>query len=136
MKLIAKGFLLAALIVGGLYFWFLFPLDWETVDSKKDPEGGWVAYYLQSKSEAGEAPYGDHLILAPSYWPLGQYYGEVVFAGYCDGGPEFRWLDKHQLLIDCKSAKVMKKMNTFKEVLIQYEIVGGTPHSRAPQPTP
>ena len=67
MKRIAKVILLAALILGGLYSWLIFPLDWRTISSRKAPEGWWVAYHLKSMSEAGEAPYGDHLILAPSY---------------------------------------------------------------------
>jgi hypothetical protein len=113
----------------------MFLLSWQTVASKKAPEGRWVAYHLQSVSEAGVAPYGDHLVLAPSYWPLGQYYGEVVFAGYCGGGPEFQWLDKHQLRIKCRAKKVMKRMAAFKEVNIRYEIVEEIPHNQQPQPT-
>ena len=122
------------MIIGGLYFWLIFPLDWQTVDRKKAPEGGWVAYHLKSMSEAGEAPYGDHLVLAPSYWPFGQYYGEVIFAGYCGGRPEFRWLGKHQLRIECSAEKVMKRMDSYKDVHIQYEIVEETPPNRLPQP--
>ncbi len=59
-------------------------------------------------SEVGEAPYGDHIVLAPSYWPLGQYYGKVVFAGHCGNGLVFLWLAEYQLLIECKAGKVMK----------------------------
>jgi len=131
MKRIVKALLLTACIFGGLYFWLIFPLDWQTVSSKKAPEGGWVVYHLRSMSEAGEAPYGDHIVLAPSYWPLGQHYGEVVFAGYCGNGPEFRWLDKHQLRIECEAVKVMKRMEGFKDVHIQYGIVEETPHNQA-----
>jgi hypothetical protein len=127
--------LLVALILGGLYLWLVSPLDWKTVASKNAPEGGWIAYHMDSRSEAGEAPYGDHIVLASRYWPLGQYYGEVVFAGYCADGPEFRWLDKHQLRIECKTAKVMKRMGAYKDVHIQYEIHEETPHNTALQPT-
>ena len=131
MKKIAKALLFAVCIFGGLYFWLIFPLDWQTVASKKSPEGGWVVYHLQSRSEAGEAPYGDHIVLAPSYWPLGQYYGEVVFAGYCGTHLEFQWLDKHQLRIECKAEKIMKRMESFKDVYIQYGIVEETPQNQA-----
>jgi hypothetical protein len=131
LKRIVKVFLFAGCIFGGLYFWLLFPLDWQTVASKKAPEGSWVVYHLQSRSEAGEAPYGDSIVLAPSYWPLGQYYGEVVFAGYCGTGPEFRWLDKHQLRIEFKAEKIMKMMKSFKDVNIQYEISEETTHNQA-----
>ena len=131
LKRIAKALLLVVCVFGGLYFWLIFPLAWQTVASKKAPEGSWVVYHLQSGSEAGEAPYGNHIVLAPSYWPLGQYYGEVVFAGYCVTGPEFRWLDKHQLRIEFKAEKIMKMIESFKDVNIQYKIGQETPHNQA-----
>ena len=85
-------------------------------------------------SEAGDAPYGDHLVLTKSYWPFGQYYGKVIFAGYCGGRPEIRWLEKHHLKVACRAEKVIKRLGAFKEVEIQYEIVEETPHNNAPRP--
>ena len=87
-----------------------------------------VAYHLQSKSEAGDAPYGDHIILARNYWPLGQYYGETVFAAYCNGEPEYRWQNNHLLQVECDTDKVMKKIEVFNDVYIQYI---GKPHNKA-----
>lgn len=129
MKRIAKGLLVVALILAGLYIWLIFQLDWQNISSKKSPSGEMVAYYLMSTSEAGEAPYGDHLILAPGYWPLGQYYGEVFFAGYCTGGLQYRWIDEHQLYIVCNAEKVMKKIEIFKDIHIRYETTTTTLHS-------
>lgn len=123
------------MIFGGLYFWLILPLNWQTISGKKHPEGVWVAYHIQSMSEAGEAPYGDHLVLAQSYWPLGQYYGEVVFAGYCTGGLQYRWLDAHQLHIECNAERVLKRIDAFEGVRIQYDIVKKTLHNNAPPPT-
>ena len=105
------------------------------MSSKEAPGGKWVAYHLLSGSEAGEAPYGDHIVVASSYWPLGQYYGEVVFAGYCGNSLEYQWLDTHQLQIDCVVEKVTKKLDTFKEVQIEYQIVDEASHNKSPQPT-
>jgi len=90
---------------------------------KKSPGGDVVAYHLQSKSEAGYAPYGDHIILAQNYWPLGQYYGKIVFAAYCTGGPKYRWLNSHLLQIECDTEKVIKTMEVFNDVHIQYKNV-------------
>jgi hypothetical protein len=86
-------------------------------------------------SEAGDAPYGDHIVLAPSFWPLGQYYGEVVFAGYCPGGPEFRWLDEYHLKVTYQAGNVVKRTDTFGDIRIQYEIVEETPYQQAAQLT-
>jgi hypothetical protein len=109
------------LVLVGLYFWLVFPLYWETKSYKKAPDGEMVAYHLQSRSEAGDAPYGDHIILARYYWPLGQYYGETGFAAYCTGGPKYRWLNSHLLQIECETEKVMKKMEVLNDVHIQYK---------------
>lgn len=106
------------MILTGLYFWLVFTLDWETKSYKKAPGGEVVAYHLQSKSEAGDAPYGDHTILARNFWPLGQYYEKTVFAAYCTGGPKYRWLNNHLLQIECETEKVIKKVEVFKGVHI------------------
>jgi hypothetical protein len=111
------------LVLVGLYFWLVFPLKWETKSYKKAPDGEVVAYHLQSRSEAGDAPYGDHIILARNYWPLGQYYGETVFAAYCTDAPKYRWLNSHLLQIECETEKVMKKMEVLNDVHIQYNNV-------------
>ena len=111
------------MVLVGLYFWLVFPLKWETKSYKKAPDGKVVAYHLQSRSEAGDAPYGDHIILARNYWPLGQYYGETVFAAYCTDAPKYRWLNSHLLQIECETEKVMKKMEVLNDVHIQYNNV-------------
>ena len=84
-----------------------------------------VAYHLQSNSEAGDAPYGDHIILARNYWPLGQYYGETVFAAHCNDEPKYRWLNNNLLRIECETEKVMKKIEALDEIHIQYKVVKG-----------
>jgi hypothetical protein len=81
----------------GLYFRIVFSLDWETISLKKSPDSKIVAYYLESGSEAGAAPYGDHIILASNYLPFSQYYGDTSFAAYCEGGRTYMWLNNHML---------------------------------------
>jgi len=83
-----------------------------------------VAYYLQSKSEAGEAPYGDHVVLAPRYLPFGQYYSETIFAAYCVDELQYRWLDNQKLSIKCEAEKVIKKSGSYKDLTIEYQIPG------------
>ncbi len=135
LKRVFTALLLISFILSGLYLWLILPLNWQTVSSKETPGGKWIAYHLQSGSEAGEAPYGDHIVLASSYWPLGQYYGEVVFAGYCGNSLGYQWLDTHQLQLDCVGEKVMKRPDTFKGVQIKYQIVDKAPHNKPPQLT-
>ena len=62
LERITTAILVAAFMVSGLYFWFIFPLDWQILTSNKAPEGVLVAHHLQSTSEVGEAPYGDHIV--------------------------------------------------------------------------
>ena len=106
-----------------LYFWLVFPLDWETKSYKKSPDGKLLAYCLQSRSEAGDAPYGDHIILTSSYLPFGQYYGDTIFAAYCEGGHKYVWLNNQMLQIECNAEKVMKKVEVLDDVHIQYKII-------------
>ena len=80
-----------------------------------------IAYYLKSTSESGDAPYGDHIILSRNYWPLGQYFGETVFAAYCNDGPKYRWLNNNMLQIECETEKVMKKIEVLDYIHIQYK---------------
>jgi hypothetical protein len=82
-----------------------------------------VAYYLQSRSEAGGAPYGDHIILTSSYLPFGQYYRDTIFAAYCESGPKYMWLNNQMLQIECKAEKVMKKVEVLDDVHIQFKII-------------
>ena len=59
------------------------------------------AKYYKSKSEAGHAPYGDHLILeSKNSFPV-LFPGEVIFAGYCGGGVEFQWVGNEIIRIGC-----------------------------------
>ena len=64
------------MVLVGLYFWLAFPLDWETISYRKSPDGEMVAYHLKSNSEAGDAPYGDHIILAEITGRLGNITGK------------------------------------------------------------
>jgi hypothetical protein len=131
LKRIATCLSIVVLVLAGLYFSLVFTLDWETISYKKAPGGKMVAYHLRSKSEAGDAPYGDHIILTYNYWPLGQYYGETAFAAYCTGGPNYRWLNNHLLQIECETEKVTKRIEVLNDVHIQYKDHRGTLHNHA-----
>jgi len=135
LKPLVTTALLATLLLGTLFFWLISQLDWQTVASRQAPEGRWVATHLRSTSEAGDAPYGDHLVLAPAHWPLGQYYGEVVFAGYCTDGLAFSWVGAHQLRFVCATDKVMKMVDAYKEVRIQHANVSTAPEAKTPMPS-
>ena len=127
--------LLATLILGVLTWSALYPLDWTTVASKRSPDDGWTAYHVRSRSEAGAAPYGDHLVLAPAYWPFGRYYGELVFAGYCSDELVFHWVGAHQLRLECTAEKVIKMVDAYKEIRIQHANVSTGSEARTPPPS-
>lgn len=80
------------------------------------------AYHLRSTSESGEAPYGDHIVLARNYLPFGKYLGDTVFAAYSIGGVKYRWLTNHLLLIECETDKIIKQVDIFGDIHIQYKI--------------
>ena len=54
-------------------------LDWKEESRKKAPGGDLIAFPMQSRSEAGLAPYGDHMVLVPRYKLLGPYHNRVPF---------------------------------------------------------
>ena len=122
-------------MIGGLYVWLILPLDWTTESHAQSPDGRTTAYHLASSSEAGDAPYGDHIVLASSYLPFGQYYGQVVFAGYCVSGPKYVWKTERHFQIRCETNTVKKRIETFKEVQIEYQIIMRKPPNQALLPT-
>jgi len=126
----------AVFIVVGLSAWFVFVLDWETESYKKTPDGKMVAYHLQSTSGAGDAPYGDHIILAPNYLPLGKYCGKTVFAAYCTRDPQYHWLDNHLLLIECTTEEVVTKLDDLDDVHIRYTLMKPRPRDKTMQSSP
>lgn len=79
------------------------------------------AYHLRSNSESGEAPYGDHIVVARNYWPFGQYLGDTVFAADSIGGVKYRWLTNHLLLIEYETEKIVKQMEKVGDIHIQYK---------------
>ena len=123
MKKIAKTIVIVVFILIGLYFWLVFPLAWETQSYKKSPNGKMRAYHLRSTSESGKAPYGDHIVLARNYWPFGQYIGDTVFAAYPIGAIKYRWIANHLLLIECETEKIVKQIDTVKDIHIQYKLI-------------
>ena len=116
------------MVLVGLYL-LLVPPTWETISYKKAPDSEVVAYHRQSRSEAGDAPYGDHIILARNFWLFGPYYGETVFAAYCTRELKYRWLSSHLLQIECETEKVMKKIEVLNDVYIQYKDFKRKPHN-------
>jgi hypothetical protein len=132
-----KRIIIAAIILLGLivssYVWLIRPLDWEQISKKKSPEGTVTAFHMQSKSEAGSAPYGDHIILVPKYRLLGQYYTRPIFAGYCGKDFDYEWTAPNALLISCTTDKVMKKEDNSNGIRIEYKITAA--HNTRLDPT-
>ena len=123
MVKIVKNILFIVFVMLGLSFWLVFPFSWETQSYKKSPDGEMRAYHLRSTSESGEAPYGDHIVLARNYWPFGQYLGDTVFAGYAVGVIKYRWLTSHLLLIECETEKIVKQIEKVNHIHIQYNLI-------------
>ena len=114
--------MILAVAVVGLYVWLIFPLDWQTKAKYKSPEGDIVAYHLQSMSETGEAPYGDHIVIAPSWHLLGQYTRQPVFAGYCAKDLKVSWTSNEALLIECEVERVVTQLKQYGEITIIYKL--------------
>lgn len=108
--------------LAGLFLWLALPLDWETVRSYRSPGGQWTAYHLRSRSEAGDAPYGDHVVLSPGNQPLGRFFGEVVFAAYCMDGAGIHWLADSVLQVQCRADRVVKRLPSLDGVTIRYRV--------------
>ncbi len=86
---------------------------------------------MQSKSEAGEAPYREHIIIAPSWMLFANYYKEPVYAGYCEE-LKYRWKSNDILVVEFKEGKLMKKTYKFNNINIEYV----NSHNKPIQPTP
>jgi len=128
-----KRITIALLIVIGLtcgaYFWSVITLDWNEESRKKAPGGDIIAFHMQSRSEAGLAPYGDHIVLVPRYKLLGQYYTSPVFAGYCGQLLNYQWIDRQTLEITCTDEKIIRQEVSSNGISIKYIILNKAAHN-------
>jgi hypothetical protein len=60
-KLLLFAFLAVVLLVA-IEAWLWFTLDWREESNISSPDDSVRAFYMRSQSEAGEAPYGDHIV--------------------------------------------------------------------------
>lgn len=67
-------------------------MSWEHVSSRVSTDGSMTAKYYRSKSKAGHAPLGDHLVVESGIMFPTLFPGEIVFAGYCSGKLEYKWI--------------------------------------------
>ncbi|MEM9741076.1 MAG: hypothetical protein AAF918_00190 [Pseudomonadota bacterium] len=59
-------------------------LDWNEQSRVASPDARHALVHYQSTSEAGHAPYGDHLVLESSAGFGGRSSSAIVFAGFCE----------------------------------------------------
>jgi hypothetical protein len=126
MRIFVGLSLLSLLLLSGLYAydWALLRIYWTVVSSEKSPDGRITAYHLRSGNDGyGEAPYGDHVALSDSIWPMSKYSAPHVFAGYCLP-LKYRWMEANKLLIDCqgKDTRIVKKSENQGSITISYEV--------------
>ena len=81
-----------------------------------------MAFVMESRSEAGVAPYGEHVVIRPSWHFFGQYFIEPVFAGYCRGGVRLNWSSNQALVIQCRAERIVKQAQEADGVRIEYVI--------------
>jgi len=76
-------------------------LDYEKQSSKTSPNGNSELTLFQSQSEAGHAPYGEHLVLHSTRKVLNPDKGHVIFAGYCESGLDYSWKSDKEIVVKC-----------------------------------
>ena len=69
---------------------------------KASPSGRYTVYEIESVSQEGPAPHGQHLVLSDKALVMKPDDGEVIFAGYCSPSPAYSWKGEHQISIQCK----------------------------------
>ena len=118
-------------LLGGLYayHWALLRIYWHQISSEKAPDGSITAYELLSGNDGyGEAPYGHHIVLSSSIWPMAKYSEPRIFAGYC-GPLTYSWVNSRKLLVKCTlgpKSRVAKQVETYRGITIEYEISRST----------
>ena len=75
--------------------------SYELVATQRSPSGMLTIAAFRSVSEAGHAPYGDHLVLSPEPHIRRPSDGYVVFAGYCSNELRFSWTSDTEVVIQC-----------------------------------
>jgi hypothetical protein len=94
---------------------------------KASPSGRYTIYEIESVSQEGPAPHGQHLVLSDKVLVMKPDDGEVIFAGYCSPPPTYIWKGEHQISIQCKAtekeaANAQDRIKTVRgiQVKIQY----------------
>lgn len=77
-------------------------MDYELVSSASSPDGQIIVSELHSSSEAGHAPYGQHLVLSrKKITRPGEEH--VIFAGYCKS-LSYSWASNTEIVVSCESS--------------------------------
>ncbi len=116
---------IAAVIFGVAVAWLFSDLDWKVTNAVPSPSGAVIASVLESKSEAGAAPYGQHLVLTPRWKVFFRTLSEPSFAGYCvNGSVTITWLSETKLTVSCESRtdRVVLQRSHWRHVDIEYAI--------------
>lgn len=99
-----KAYLLA--VVGLFILWhfsgyMLSGFDYSIVSKGASPSGHLTLYEVESLSEGGHAPYGQHLVLSSGSVRKPDD-GYVVFAGYCYQPLSYSWKSDEHISVTCK----------------------------------
>jgi hypothetical protein len=125
--------ILGVVVVLGLKVWLTIKFDWHQESKAVSPDGSVIAFYMQSMSEAGVAPYGDHIILVPSWMVFGQYFRDPIFAGYCNNRVYYQWTSKDSFSIKCNGTKILRKLSNYDSIKIEYDSTSSEQHNRSIQ---
>jgi hypothetical protein len=132
LKKILYVVFIGVIVALGLKVWLTIKLDWHQQSQAVSPDGNVIAFHMQSTSEAGVAPYGDHIMLVPSWMIFGQYFKAPIFAGYCEnGGVHYHWTSKDSLSIKCNGTKILRKLSNYDSVKIEYDITSSEQYNKS-----
>lgn len=114
-KIAVLGFVAVMVALVALYFYgsrAMYQIDWERMSSAKSPNGKYTVVYYRSNSEAGHAPYGDHLVIESWKSFPSAHSGETFFAGYCGNEFDFEWVGNEKIKISCPTANEENAIRT------------------------
>lgn len=83
--------------------------------NKTSPSGEYTVYQIESVSEEGNAPYGQHLVLTDKKFVMRPEDGKVIFAGYCKTPLVYEWKSDQQISIQCTPDKAEGSHTKVKE---------------------
>lgn len=72
---------------------------------KVSPSGQYTLYEIESVSQEGPAPQGQHLVLSDKPLVMKPDDGDVIFAGYCSRPITYSWKSEKHISIQCKATE-------------------------------